>query len=785
MRYVWLAGAILFLAMLCTPAMGEEPCACSDAIGQWDTTRILMENGQPNAIEQLNPIQEKMEIKEAGFCKLTGSFGNGGTITGTFLANSLQSGTDTNFGGEWSLGGKSGDANLKFYCEPGKGVTKFSGDMILKEENTRTEWRWEGKKAGTGCEDKSSENLVLVPGSTPPNCEWVCKDGYGRTSEDIVCRPCADICKSRNKNEIPDPAGSVGGKCECIPGSTGGPKLSVETPEGIKKPGIGEKIQVTLKPGQSVKTKAECEDMKAGLEFLALTFKDISEYAENTEYNKKFAEATEKFGDLRSQEYHYKALNERWVNGGPISQEEREFMAAYTEYEKWEKEFVNPTTLTACLLLMYLQSYRNLCPGAENPSLYDISSYDVAPSASAAVSPVEIEIELQEGGFTAEITDDRVSLNIEMPTMRVSSQGKNTFGVAYDPASGKSYVAAYQHPVQIKPTNSNQAPFALESGQMVEISAAEVGPTVPIATISGEETSELQGSAPEGMPEITQGGCYTDPETGETTCIDSTKEPSDSKEVSTGSTKQPSNSQPQGQPGTTEAALSGNSALGESAEISSGQSVNQAISPAGSSNWYKVKADSNGIISVKVTDAPKDMRAQVKLYDKNFVLFEDKLATSAGDDLKFERDVPVPGWIYMAVYDADGKAHAEPYTLTADFQPVQDSFDPNNVLGDAAEIQLGQAVTASICPKGEWDWYKIKVGSNAILSVSIVDAPEDMRSQIKLYDKNFALFEEKLATSAGDDLKFERDVPVPGWIYLAVFDAEGKAYAEPYTLTVA
>lgn len=773
MRYIWLAGVILLLAMLYTPAMGEEPCSCSDAIGQWDTTRVLMENGQPNAIEQLTPIREKMEIKEAGFCKLTGSFGNGGTITGTFLANSLQSGTDTNFGGEWSLGGKSGDANLKFYCEPGKGVTKFSGDMILKEENTRTEWRWEGKKTGTGCQDKSSENLVLVPGSTPPNCEWVCKDGYGRTSEDIVCRPCADICKSRNKNEVPDPAKSVGGKCECIPGSTGGPKLSVETPDGTKNPGIGEKTQVTLKPGQSVKTKAECEDMKAGLEFLALTFKDINEYAENTEYNKKFAETTEKFGDLRSQEDRYKALNERWANGGTISQEEREFTAAYSEYENWEKEFVSPQTLSACLLLMYIQSYRNLCPGAENPSLYDTSSYDVAPSTSAAVSPVEIEIELQEGGFTAEITDDRVSLNIEMPTMRVSSKGKNTFGVAYDPISGKGYVAAYQHPVQIKPTNSNQAPFTLESGQMIEISATEVGPTVPIGPTSGNGTTE-----PKGTPEITQGGCYKDPKTGEMTCVDSTREPSNSQPQGQGN-------QPESTSGTTGSAISGNSALGKSSEVSSGQTVNQVIAPAGSSNWYKVKADSNGILSVKVTDAPKDMKTQVKLYDKNFMLFEERLATSAGDDLKFKRDVPTPGWIFIMVLDADGKAHAEPYTLTVDFQPVQDSFDPNNVLGDAAEIQLGQAVTASICPKGESDWYKIKVDSNAILSVSIVDVPEDMRSQIKLYDKNFALFDEKLATSAGDDLKFERDVPVPGWVYLAVFDAEGKAHAEPYTLTVA
>ncbi len=337
-----------------------------------------------------------------------------------------------------------------------------------------------------------------------------------------------------------------------------------------------------------------------------------------------------------------------------------------------------------------------------------------------------------------------------------------------------------------------------EFRDLLELGIQVSSGTSPISNqTAGEETSELQGS--EGLPEITQGGCYKDPNTGEMTCVDATGEPVSSSEEISGSkggafrpTGEPSNSWPQGQGNQPEgpsetigSTLSGNSALGNSAEISSGQSVKQAISPAGSWNWYKIKADSNGILSVKISDVPKDMRPQVRLHDKNFALFEEKIATSAGDDLKFKKDVPMPGWMYIAVYDADGKAHADPYTLTVDLQPVQDSFDPNNVLGDAAEIQLGQAVTASICPKGESDWYKIKIDSNAILSVNIVDVPEDMRSQIKLYDKNFALFEEKLATSAGDDLKFERDVPVPGWIYLAVYDAEGKAHAEPYTLTVA
>jgi|GEM_PF-1934080 len=229
---------------------------------------------------------------------------------------------------------------------------------------------------------------------------------------------------------------------------------------------------------------------------------------------------------------------------------------------------------------------------------------------------------------------------------------------------------------------------------------------------------------------------------------------------------------------------SGNSHLGDSAEIRSGQSANQGITPAGTWNWYRFKASSNGIVSIKVENAPEDMRTYVGLYDKNFNRFEEKTATAAGDDLKFKRDIPTPGWVYIAIYDADGKAHAEPYKLTVDFNPVQDSYDPNNALGDSAEIQPGQAVKASICPHGEWDWYRFKADSNGIVSIKVENPPKDMRTYVGLYDKNFNRFEEKTATAAGDDLKFKRDIPMPGWVYITVYDADGKAYAEPYTMTV-
>lgn len=233
------------------------------------------------------------------------------------------------------------------------------------------------------------------------------------------------------------------------------------------------------------------------------------------------------------------------------------------------------------------------------------------------------------------------------------------------------------------------------------------------------------------------------------------------------------------------AAPTNNDQLGHASVIVSGQAVKQGITPAGSSNWYKFHAGANGIISVDVEGVPSDMRPDVTLHDKNFNSFAEKSATNPGDKLSFKNDIPMPGWVYVSVKDADGKAHSEPYTLTVSFDAVQDPYDPNNVLGDAAEITPGTAIKAGICPHGELDWYKLQANSGGIISVNVNAVPKDMRPGVSLYDKNFNRFEDKQATNAGDSLSFDKDLPAPGWAYVAIYDADGKAHSDPYTLTAA
>ena len=72
-------------------------------------------------------------------------------------------------------------------------------------------------------------------------------------------------------------------------------------------------------------------------------------------------------------------------------------------------------------------------------------------------------------------------MDIQTPNVIVSSQGKNDFGVAYDPTSKKSYVAACQYPVQVQSIDGSQVPFILEFGQVVEIGNSQVSYPLPPA----------------------------------------------------------------------------------------------------------------------------------------------------------------------------------------------------------------------------------------------------------------------------------------------------------------
>ncbi len=113
-----------------------------------------------------------------------------------------------------------------------------------------------------------------------------------------------------------------------------------------------------------------------------------------------------------------------------------------------------------------------------------------------------------------------------------------------------------------------------------------------------------------------------------------------------------------------------------------------------------------------------------------------------------------------------------------------DSNEPNNEIGDATELSLNQAVSSSIFPAQDGDFYKIHVDSPGILQAQLSAMPAEMKGRIDLYGKNYNWITRKDAENPGDGVILTVDIGKAGWYYFGVGDLNGGSYAPDYSLAV-
>ncbi|MCW7075301.1 MAG: Ig-like domain-containing protein [Candidatus Methanospirare jalkutatii] len=107
--------------------------------------------------------------------------------------------------------------------------------------------------------------------------------------------------------------------------------------------------------------------------------------------------------------------------------------------------------------------------------------------------------------------------------------------------------------------------------------------------------------------------------------------------------------------------------------------------------------------------------------------------------------------------------------------------EPNDEFGDATQIPLNEAVSATIYPAGDYDWFKVSVTETGILNISVVSVPAGMRAEIQLYDANNWYITGVTASSAGEPVSLRRDV-TPADYFIRIRDYAGGSYTSPYVL---
>lgn len=111
--------------------------------------------------------------------------------------------------------------------------------------------------------------------------------------------------------------------------------------------------------------------------------------------------------------------------------------------------------------------------------------------------------------------------------------------------------------------------------------------------------------------------------------------------------------------------------------------------------------------------------------------------------------------------------------------------EPNDLIGDANEIVFASpvGVQGKITPAGDADFYKFYVESAGMLEVKMNQVPEEMKTRIDFYGKNFNWITRKDASNPGDQVTLLVDVPGAGQGFIAISDIDRKAHPSDYSFT--
>jgi predicted enzyme related to lactoylglutathione lyase len=226
-----------------------------------------------------------------------------------------------------------------------------------------------------------------------------------------------------------------------------------------------------------------------------------------------------------------------------------------------------------------------------------------------------------------------------------------------------------------------------------------------------------------------------------------------------------------------------NNEIGDASGINASQAISSSIFPAQDGDFYKIYIDTPGMLQAQLSSVPKDMKARIDFYGKNYNWITRKDAENPGNSTVLAVDIGSPGWYYFGIVDLNGGSYGSDYSLVVNFEPVVDE-EPNNEIGDATEIQVGQKTDGYIFPAGDGDFYKIFLNSSGVLTASLKNVPQSitgsMKGRIDLYAKNMNWVTRMDAEKPGDDVTLVVDIGSPGWYYFGVVDLNGGSYNQTY-----
>ncbi len=227
----------------------------------------------------------------------------------------------------------------------------------------------------------------------------------------------------------------------------------------------------------------------------------------------------------------------------------------------------------------------------------------------------------------------------------------------------------------------------------------------------------------------------------------------------------------------------------------------------GDEDWYKINLPSPGILNVKVTDWLSVYNWGAD-YDRFYIYNADTVPIGgySADNPYFSamfQDTPngidinlTSGGIYYLRFHSGNAYKTEPYSLTATFTPVNDQFEPNDQLADAAQVDFDityqayqwRSLGASDTVWADEDYYEISVPEAGKLTVTVSNGWNSIYNWGTDYDRLYfydaggnqiGASENDPNASMFSDTKTSVDLPASGKYIIRLHS--GNAYSEnPY-----
>jgi hypothetical protein len=234
---------------------------------------------------------------------------------------------------------------------------------------------------------------------------------------------------------------------------------------------------------------------------------------------------------------------------------------------------------------------------------------------------------------------------------------------------------------------------------------------------------------------------------------------------------------------------------GGQATLLTQQATHGTIFPRGDLDHYHLFIEAGETVHLSLTEMPASMRGEISLYgpDLNW-LGRYQAANNPGDNVFLSYTAPTSEMYVIRVDDDANGSHVGPYLLTVTggdpgyeppFAPETAETEPNDSWATATDVALDTNASGRIQPANNEDYFRIWLNVPGILQVAHTAIPEEVTSEMWVYNADHSQVGHRRATNPGEDNLLQIPVTAPGHYFIRLRDnGLNNASEAPYNLRV-